>query len=152
VSLSGTADSTTALPSYQKSQDRVRARYLLASDLIEQQQEKALRAMDGLEQNYSVLAPYIALKRAQAYDLNHKAKAQLAWEDLLKRYPDHPVAAEALFVLGSNQPKYWKQASNFLPIPHPGNRSLLVETKSQSATIAAAIGKHAYDQPGITQC
>jgi len=70
---------------------------------------------------------------------------------LLKRYPDHPVAAEALFVLGSNQPKYWKQAiAQFHHPSHPGNRSLLVETKSQSATIAAAIGKNAYDQPGIT--
>jgi len=36
----------------------------------------------------------------------------------MKRYPDHPVAAEALFVLGSNQPKYWKQAIAQFPT-HP---------------------------------
>jgi len=42
--------------------DRERARYLLASDLIQQQQgEKALKAMDSLEQNYPVLAANIAL-------------------------------------------------------------------------------------------
>jgi len=33
--------------------------------------------MDGLEQNYPVLAPYIALKRAQAYDLT-RDKAKLS--------------------------------------------------------------------------
>jgi len=100
-----------------KSQDRVRARYLLASDLIEQQQEKALRAMDGLEQNYSVLAPYIALKRAQARSNQGQSKSSVSLGGLLKRYPDHP-AAEALFVLGSNQPKYWKQAIAQFPT-HP---------------------------------
>jgi soluble lytic murein transglycosylase len=142
-----------AIAQLPKSQDRVRARYLLASDLIEQQQgEKALRVMDGLEQNYSVLAPYIALKRAQAYDLTgDKAKAQVAWQDLLKRYPDHPVAAEALFVLGSNQPKYWKQAIAQFPT-HPRTleivRSLLKRNPNQPQLLLL-LAKHAYDQPGI---
>jgi len=84
--------------------DRERARYLLASDLIQQQGEKALKAMDSLEQNYPVLAANIALKRAPSIRPDRgQSKAQAA-RHLLKRYPDHP-AAEAV-VLGRNQPKY----------------------------------------------
>jgi len=70
-----TADSATASNCpVAKIPDRERARYLLASDLIQQQQgEKALKAMDSLEQNYP--AANIALKRAKAYDLTgDKAK------------------------------------------------------------------------------
>jgi len=74
--------------------------------------------MDSLEQNYPVLAANIALKRAQAYDLTGTKQKLQRGMICLKRYPDHPAAAEALFVLGRNQPKYWKQATrNFLPIP-----------------------------------
>jgi soluble lytic murein transglycosylase len=52
------------------STDRNRARYLLASDLIEAKEAKqALSLLEGLENDYPVLAPYILLKRAQAYDI-----------------------------------------------------------------------------------
>jgi soluble lytic murein transglycosylase len=102
-----------ALALGQKSLDRARARYLLAADLLEQKQgEKALRWLEGLEWDYAVLAANIALKRAQAYELmGDKTNARLAWEDLLKRYPDDPVAAEALYVLSSANPNYWEKAS-----------------------------------------
>lgn len=84
-----------------QSLDYVRARYLLAADLIQQKKgEKALRWLEGLEWDYPVLAGHIALKRAQAYELTgNKAKARAAWEEILKRYPDQPVAAEALYAL-----------------------------------------------------
>lgn len=94
-----------------KSLDRDRARYLLAADLIEQKQgEKALRWLEQLEWDYPVLAAPIALKRAQAYELTgNKAKARSTWEDLLKRYPDNPVAAEALYALSSADASYWER-------------------------------------------
>jgi soluble lytic murein transglycosylase len=93
-----------------KSLNRSRARYLLAVDLIEQKQpEKAIAWLEGLEWEYPVLAPHIALKRAQAYELTgNKAKARLAWQELLKRYPDNPVAAEAIYALSTADPNYWK--------------------------------------------
>ena len=96
-----------------KSLDRDRARYLLAADLIEQKQgEKALRWLEQLEWDYPVLAAPIALKRAQAYELTgNKAKARSAWEELLKRYPDDPVAAEALYALSSTDANYWGRES-----------------------------------------
>ncbi|NET58935.1 MAG: transglycosylase SLT domain-containing protein, partial [Symploca sp. SIO2E6] len=84
-----------------KSLDRSRARYLLAADLIEQQQgEEALRWLEGLEGEYPVLAAHIIFKRAQAYEIiGDQAKAQKTWEDLLKYYSHNPVAAEALYAL-----------------------------------------------------
>ncbi|MEG3900795.1 transglycosylase SLT domain-containing protein [Microcoleus sp. B4-C5] len=97
-----------------------RARYLLASDLIQQgNAAKALKLLDKLEQEYPVLAAHIALKRAQAYQLSgDKGKTQKAWEELLKNYPSDPVAAEALYVLGKSKPEYWQQAITEFPA-HP---------------------------------
>ncbi|MEG4911703.1 MULTISPECIES: transglycosylase SLT domain-containing protein [unclassified Microcoleus] len=97
-----------------------RARYLLASDLIQQgNAAKALKLLDKLEQEYPVLAAHIALKRAQAYQLSgDKGKTKKAWEELLKNYPNDPVAAEALYVLGKSKPEYWQQAISEFP-GHP---------------------------------
>lgn len=103
-----------------KSLNRARARYLLATDLIQHKQgEKALRWLDGLEGDYPVLAGYIALKKAQAYELSgNKTKAVEAWQDLLKHHSNEPVAAEALYTLSSNDPKYWEKVSANYP-SHP---------------------------------
>ena len=71
------------------SQERSRARYLLATDLIQQRQgPKALTLLDGLEAEYSVLDPYIALKRAQATDMIDKTKAMVACQNLIDNYSD----------------------------------------------------------------
>ncbi|NER97770.1 MAG: transglycosylase SLT domain-containing protein [Symploca sp. SIO1B1] len=94
-----------------KSIDRSRARYLLAADLIEQQQgEEALGWLEGLEGEYPVLAAHIVLKRAQAYEIiGEQAKAEKAWKDLLKYYSHNPVAAEALYALLSEDSIYLKK-------------------------------------------
>ncbi len=141
-----------AIAQLPQSLERDRARYLLASDLIQQQQgKKALRVLAGLEQ-YSVLAPHIALKRAQAYEVTgDKIRAQAAWQDLLKRYPDSPVAAEALFVLGRNQPQYWQRAIAQFP-SHPRTleiaRLLLKQNPDQPQLLLLLA--HDYEQPEIT--
>lgn len=97
-----------------------RARYLLASDLIQQgNAKKALTLLDNLEQEYPVLAPQIALKRAQSYQLiGDKGQAEKAWQELLANYPKDPVAAESLYVLGKSKPEYWQQAIAQFP-GHP---------------------------------
>ncbi|MEG4011051.1 MULTISPECIES: lytic transglycosylase domain-containing protein [unclassified Microcoleus] len=107
---------------------QIRARYLLASDLIQQgDATKALELLDKLEQQYPVLASHIAQKRAQAYELSgDKGKAQKAWQELLKNYPNDPVAAEALYVLGKSKPEYWQQAITEFPA-HP--RSIEIALK-----------------------
>ncbi|MFB2838373.1 transglycosylase SLT domain-containing protein [Floridanema evergladense] len=116
-----------ALTSAQGS-DRSRARYLLATDLIARQQGKeALDWLEGLEKDYPVLAAHIALKRAQAYEsMKDEKKAREAWKQLLEKYPDNPVAAEALFVLGRNDPKLWEQAIAKFP-NHPRTLEIVQE-------------------------
>lgn len=100
--------------------DRSRARYLLASDLIERGQGKeAIDWLEGLEKEYPVLEAHVALKRAQAYEsIKDQKKANAAWKQILEKYPDRPVAAEALFVLGRKDGKLWEQAIAKFP-NHP---------------------------------
>lgn len=142
----------SAIAQLPQSQERDRARYLLASDLIQQKQgEKALSWLDRLDQDYPVLAAQIALKRAQAYALTNDTAAQAAWQDLLKRYPNNPVAAEALFVLGRAQPQYWQQAIAQFP-SHPRTQqiavSLLKENPNQPRLLLV-LARYANNQPGI---
>jgi len=47
-----------------------------------------------------------------------KGQAEKAWQELLKNYPNDPVAAEALYVLGKSKPEYWQQAITQFPA-HP---------------------------------
>lgn len=114
-----------AIASGEKSRDRDRARYLLACDLIAQQQgEAALKWLDGLEANYPELAAHIALKRAQAYEvMGDEASARTAWQSILTDYPDRAVAAEALYVLGQDNPQYWEQAIAQFP-NHPRTEAI----------------------------
>ena len=136
-----------------QSPDRARARYLLASDLIQQQQgEAALSALENLEQDYPALAAPIVVKRAQAYEaLGDRPAAIATWQDLLKQYPDSPVAAEALYALGRTEAKYWQQAIAKFP-SHPRSieiaRSLLQQNPRQPE-LRLLLAKHADTAPGI---
>jgi soluble lytic murein transglycosylase len=118
-------DGVAAFASGTKSLDKHRARYLLASDLIQLNQgEKALTWLNGLESEYPQLASHIALKRAQAYEsMGDKAKAQEAWKALVKNYSNQPVAAEALYALGKSNPEYWNQAIAQFPA-HPRTQEI----------------------------
>ncbi len=120
----------SAIAQLPQSIDRDRARYLLASDLIAQNQgEKALSLLENLEQSYVVFAAPIALKRAQA--TNNPTQ----WQELLKSHANSPVAAEALFALGKTDKQYWERAIAKYPT-HPRSlevaRNLLKESPSRS--------------------
>lgn len=97
-----------AIAKGKRSLERSRARYLLATDLLAQGQgDLALRWLEGLERDYPILADHIALKRAQAYELQgDKTKALAAWQEILKRYGNRPVAAQALYALLSEDSPY----------------------------------------------
>ncbi|OCQ91141.1 tail length tape measure protein [Oscillatoriales cyanobacterium USR001] len=135
-----------AIAQQQPSLTRNRARYLLAKDLIEQgQAAKALTLLDGLETDYPVLASHIVMLRGQAYQLaGDEGKAVATWEDLLKRYPNDPVAAEALYILGKQKPEYWDKAIAQFP-SHPQSieiaRSRLKENPNQPELLLL-IAKH----------
>ncbi|HEY9751916.1 MAG TPA: transglycosylase SLT domain-containing protein [Coleofasciculaceae cyanobacterium] len=92
--------------------ERSRARYLLATEHLQQSRPKdAIAQLDGLEKDYPVLAAYVLLKRAQAYEqAGDRPKAEATWQALLQQHPNHPAAAEALYALGRQEARYWDQA------------------------------------------
>jgi len=108
--------------------DRARARYLLATDLLDRKQGKeALNLLQGLEGEYPVLAAHVVLKRAQAYEsMGDQTKATAAWKELLVKYPENPVAAEALFELGRKDGKLWDKAIAQFP-SHPRTIEIVQE-------------------------
>ncbi|MBD2306940.1 transglycosylase SLT domain-containing protein [Chroococcidiopsis sp. FACHB-1243] len=135
------------------SRDRSRARYLLASDFIIQRQgDKAIAILQDLEKDYPELAAHIALKRAQAYSLTgDKVRTQAAWQDLLQRHSKSPVAAEALFVLGKNEPQYWQEAIALFP-SHPRSLEiarLLLQQNPQQPRLQLLLAQYDYQKPEI---
>ncbi len=103
-----------------KSIDRSRARYILAADLIEKNQgENALKWLEGLEKEYSLLASHVALQKARAYEsIGNKDKARSAWEELLYNYPKEVVAPQAMLALLDKDTKYGDDAISKFP-SHP---------------------------------
>ncbi|MBE9126511.1 MULTISPECIES: transglycosylase SLT domain-containing protein [unclassified Coleofasciculus] len=134
-----------------KSFDQHRARYLLASDLIQQQQgEAALKWLEGLETDYPILASQVALKRAQAYEvMGDTAKAQQAWQDILTTYPNEPAAAQALYVLGKSNPEYWNQAIAQFP-SHPSTQEIIrqrLKENPKQLNLLLILAKYTPDTP-----
>ncbi len=147
--LEAIAFSSTAKP-----QERSRARYLLASDLIEQKQgQKALELLNGLECNYPLLEAHIVLKRAKALELTgDRAKAHAQWQNLLKYYPDSGVSVEALLALGKTDIKDWEQAIDKFP-SHPHTIKMArfwLHQNSKQPELMVLLAKYAFDTPGIT--
>lgn len=135
--------------------ESARARYMLASDLIQQQQgQKAAQLLEGLECNYSLLGAHAIAKRAQAYQvMGDQAKATAEWENLLKYYPDTPVALEALYALGKKKPDDWKKAIEKYP-SHPRTlemaRSWLEDNPPNQRDLLLLLARYSFDQPGVS--
>jgi soluble lytic murein transglycosylase len=85
--------------------DRVRARMVIADiHLNNRKPREAIAALDKLETEYPILADYVLLKRAQAQtQLRDLPSATATWQQILAKFPDSPVSAEAMFALGQNQ-------------------------------------------------
>jgi soluble lytic murein transglycosylase len=140
-----------ALKEGAKSADRNRARYLLASDLIERKQAKpALELLKGLEKDYPLLAPYVLLKQAQAEELlGQEGKASDLRQKVVKEYPKQPAAAKALYLIAL--PEYQDKAIAEFP-SHPLTweivRKRLQENPNQPQ-LQLVLAKYAYDELGI---
>ncbi|NDJ19192.1 transglycosylase SLT domain-containing protein [Myxacorys almedinensis A] len=135
--------------------ERNRARYMLASDLVAQGQgEKALEPLKNLENDYPVLAPQILLKRAQAYQAAGRQKdAIAAWQEIVKQHQGDPAAAEALFLLGKNNPNYWDQALTQFPA-HPRSleiAKLRFQKNQKQLPVLLTLAKYGVDTKGYTQ-
>ncbi|MEL6470405.1 MAG: transglycosylase SLT domain-containing protein [Cyanobacteria bacterium J06623_4] len=102
--------------------ERDRARYMLATDFINQgQASQALPLLEDLENTYTALPAYVLLRRGQAYmALDQTETATATWTELTRKYPDSPAAAEALYQLGQNgaNPDTWNTLLQTLP-SHP---------------------------------
>jgi len=131
--------------------DRARARYLLASDLIQQDHGgKALPWLDGLEKEYPLLSAQILAKRALAYTATgDAANAEATWKQLVEQYPKEPVAAEALFQLGKQNPQFWDQAIAQFPA-HPRSIEIAItrlEREPNQPQLLMLLARHAIYLP-----
>ncbi len=103
-----------------------RAKYILAAEAIAKSKpDQALDWLDNLEKKSPTLAPYILLKKGQAYQLkNDQKKAVENWQQILKDYPESSVIGESLYLLGKLNPEYQEQAINLLP-HHPRTQEII---------------------------
>jgi soluble lytic murein transglycosylase len=133
------------------SPDRERARYLLASDYVATSQgQKALSLLTGLEKDYPVLAPYILLKQAQAYDIvGEGGKASDLRRRVLKEYPQEAAVVKAIYAIA--QPKLHDQAIAQFP-SHPLTWEIIrkrLQDNPNQPNLQLILAKYASDQPGI---
>lgn len=141
-----------AIAKQSSSLDRNRARYLLASDLIDKKQaQAAIELLKGLEEDYPVLTPYVLLKQAQAQDLlGEEGKASDLRQKVVKKYSKEAAAAKALYLIGT--PEYQDKAITEFP-SHPLTweiiRQRLQDNPNQS-DLLLVLAQYAYDQPGVT--
>ena len=108
--------------------DQSRARYLLAVAAIEKNQpETALDYLDGLEQNYTLLADQILLQRAKAQQLKGDiGKAREIWFRLIESKGNSPVAAEAMYRLGEYDARQWERLVEKFP-QHPRTHEVILQ-------------------------
>jgi soluble lytic murein transglycosylase len=131
-----------------KSPDRNRARYLLASDLIEKKDaKKALILLEGLENDYPLLAPYILLRQAQVQDLlGNEGKASDLRQKVLKQYPKEAAAAKAMYLIAQPETAIAQFPS------HPLTWEIIhkqLEENPNQLKLKLILAKHTFDQPGI---
>jgi soluble lytic murein transglycosylase len=131
--------------------DRHRARYLLASDLLDRKQGKeGLQLLQGLENDYPALAPYILLRQAQAHQiLGEEGKASDLRQAVIKKYPQAPATGKALYLIGAKQ--YQDKAIAEFP-SHPLTWEIIrqrLQADPNQPELLLILAKHAYDQPGI---
>ena len=117
-------------------QERYRAQYLLAADLIQQEKgQQALSYLRGLGENYPLLRPQILFKIAQAYQQNkQETAAQRTLKFLLETYPAHPLSANALSLLSENKALHETRIIEqfpFHPIAHKIARQRLKKNPDQ---------------------
>ncbi|MDB9527065.1 transglycosylase SLT domain-containing protein [Oscillatoria sp. CS-180] len=124
-------ESLAVIAAQPPSAEQLRARYLLASDLVAQgRDEQAVPILEALSEEYPELEAYARIKLGKAQKgIGELAIAQETWETVLQEHGDQPAAAEALFQLGQQQPEYWDQLLQRFP-DHP--RSVEVAAKKLS--------------------
>ncbi|MBE9200188.1 MULTISPECIES: transglycosylase SLT domain-containing protein [unclassified Nodularia (in: cyanobacteria)] len=145
------AEKLEAIANGSNSPDRERARYLLASDLIETRDaEKALTLLQGLEKSYPSLGPYILLKQAQAQTiLDEGGKASDLRQRVLREYPEAAGTAKALYMIAL--PEHHDTAIAQFP-SHPLTWDIIYKRLQENPNqpqLRLILAKYAYNQAGI---
>ncbi|MGK7901381.1 MAG: transglycosylase SLT domain-containing protein, partial [Hormoscilla sp.] len=82
--------------------------------------------------------------------MGDRTGAQRAWKDILRRYSQDPVAAEALLALGKTDPKYYSKAMTEFP-GHPSTVEMVYSLRAQEDTdklpLLLLLAKHAEYRP-----
>ncbi len=131
--------------------EQYRARYLLADDLLQKDRAKeALKLLDGLENDYQALKPYVLLQQARGFSiLGENGKASDKRQSVVKQYSEQPVAAKALYQIGVEE--YQDRAIANFP-SHPLTweiiRGRLAKNPNQPE-LQLVLAKYAFEQPGI---
>ena len=137
------------ITSQPNSTDSYRARYLLAVDLLRQNQaEAALDYLKRLDKKYPLLAPHILLKTAQAYQqLNQQAEAPKVAQKLIKQYPHSPLIVDVAWLLAPYLTKKSSPLSSKFP-HHPLNQKLaqkLLLTQPDNFDLLLWLAKYSRD-------
>jgi soluble lytic murein transglycosylase len=115
------------VPQANQGANRLRARLAIADIYLNNNQpSEAIAAIASLENEYSLLADYVLLKRAQAQTQLRDPSARVTWQSLADKYPDSPAAAEALFALGQTQQLLQRFPS------HPRSRDVALRLLAQN--------------------
>ena len=135
--------------------ERNRNSFLLATDLIDRQQgQAALAKLEGLEQDYPLLAAYVLLSKGKAYQLEqNQSAAETTWQQIVNNYPDSPASAEALYLLGKSNPAYWQEAIIKFPA-HPRTHEIVRYKLKQNLNqpkLMAILVKYTPDDRGVDQ-
>ncbi|MDJ0533131.1 MAG: transglycosylase SLT domain-containing protein [Xenococcaceae cyanobacterium MO_207.B15] len=126
--------------------DRLRVRYLLATDLLSQGQGKAaLEYLTALEQDYPLLAPYIMFRQAQAYKQMEQAeKVSKIREELMATYPNSAVIPDVLALTAHNKAQFSTLLLKQFPY-HPQTQALLrqkIAQKPEQWELLLSLVKH----------
>ena len=130
------------------SAERDRAAYILAVQALENgQAAQALSLLNPLDSQSSHLGGYVLLTQAQAQaQAGNEGQAQDLYEHILRDFPEDPVAAEALYALGQQDPKFWDQALAEFP-RHPRAATIALqrlESQPNDLNLLRVLSTHLY--------
>jgi soluble lytic murein transglycosylase len=113
--------------------DRDRARYLLAVEYLKQNQPQVtLKYLEGLAKDYQLLAPYIMLREAQAYQkIGQNERATTIAQSIWQNYPDSPVIADVITLFGRFQSQDREYLLTHFPY-HPQTQQLAKQHLKQN--------------------
>ena len=115
-------------------EDRYRARYLLGLESLQRNQpQAALQHLEGLEKQYSVIAPYILLKQVEAYQqLKQPQEAARIAQNIVANYPKSAVIPDLWAVLERHSPEDRADLIDNFPY-HPRTQTIIKENIKQDS-------------------